>query len=538
MDAVYARQSVDKKDSISIESQIEYCKREIINTDYKIYTDKGYSGANINRPAFEEMLNDIKMGIIQKVVVYKLDRISRSLLDFAHIIETFNKYNVEFISQTEKFDTSTSIGRAMLSIVMVFAQLERETIQQRVKDNYYQRGKNGLYLGGVAPFGYNKVATFYNGKKTYMFEENEEQADLVRKIFDTYLYDNKSFSFIAKDINKNNKIKTNMGNNWSSCAIGRLIRNPVYVKADADVYLYLKSKGAVMNNDISDFAGQNGCVVYGERKNVSSGKFTNLTNNFVTVSLHKGIIDAEQWLQCQYKADASMQLKNSGKGSYTWLSGLIKCGYCGYAITAVKSRNGDVTYMNCGGRKNGFCNGRERTIHLEDIEQIIEKKLLEKLKTLNSYFEFEVNTNSRQYNELKIKLAKVEENIKKLVDSVLTLNEVSSQYINEKILELDKKKKSILSELNKATISSNNCGSNGNGSSQNNCSIKSNCSPQNNGGSKNNGSPYFTKNNKETVVDYIESWDNLKLEQKKSIATALIEKITITDEQIEITFKI
>ncbi|PYG86652.1 DNA invertase Pin-like site-specific DNA recombinase [Ruminiclostridium sufflavum DSM 19573] len=503
MDAVYARQSVDKKDSISIESQIEFCKKEIANTDYKIYTDKGYSGANTNRPAFEEMINDVKMGNIERVVVYKLDRISRSLLDFAHIIEVFNKYKVEFISQTEKFDTSTSIGRAMLSIVMVFAQLERETIQQRVKDNYYQRGKSGLYLGGTAPFGYNKADTLFNGKKTCMFEENEEQAGFVRKIYDMYLYNNKSFTFIAKEINTKYKFKTNMGNNWSACAVGRLIRNPVYAKADADVYVYLKSKGAVMNNDISDFTGENGCFVYGERKNVSTGKFTNLANNFVTVALHKGIISSEQWLKCQYKADEGIQLKNSGRGTYTWLSGLMKCGYCGYAVTAVKSRNKNIAYINCGGRKNGFCNERKRVIHLKDIEQIAETKLLDKIKTLNSDFDFEINSDSKQANELKIKLAKVEEDIRKLVDSLLMLNEVSGRYINEKILELDKKKKLLLKQINKITMESSS-----------------------------------EKINKRDIGKYLKNWADYKTEQKKNIARTLIKEVIITDEQIEIIFKI
>jgi DNA invertase Pin-like site-specific DNA recombinase len=502
MDAVYARQSVDKKDSISIESQIEFCKKEIINEEYRIYTDKGYSGANINRPAFEDMIHDIKMGSIDRVVVYKLDRISRSLLDFAHIIETFNKYKVEFISQTEKFDTSNSIGRAMLSIVMVFAQLERETIAQRVKDNYYQRGKTGLYLGGIPPIGFNKVETFFSGKKTYMFEEDKEKAKLVKKIFDMYSKEDKSFGLIAREINHQG-MKTNMGNNWTSCSVGRLIRNPVYVQADADVYMYLKDKGAVMNNDISEFTGENGCMVYGERKAISTSKFTDLSNNFATLALHKGIINAEQWLKCQYKADENKYLKNSGRGTHSWLSGLMKCGYCGYAVSVVKSNNENVDYINCSGRKMGFCDGRKKVIHLCDIEKITEIKLLEKIKTLKNEFNIKLNSNPGQVNEIKMKLAKVEESIKKLVDSLLTFNEISSHYINEKISELDNKKKLLLNEISKMTFESNS-----------------------------------QKINKKDLAEYLSNWDNYRLEQKKSVAKALIEKVIITDGQIEIIFRI
>lgn len=141
MNAIYTRQSVDRADSISIESQIEFCKYEMRGEAYKVYTDRGYSGKNTDRPAFAEMMNDIENGIISKVVVYKLDRISRSILDFSTMMERFEKYKVEFVSTTEKFDTSSPMGRAMLNICIVFAQLERETIQKRVTDAYFSRSQ-------------------------------------------------------------------------------------------------------------------------------------------------------------------------------------------------------------------------------------------------------------------------------------------------------------------------------------------------------------------------------------------------------------
>ena len=96
-------------------------------------------------------MRDIKRGLIAKVVVYKLDRISRSILDFANMMELFQQYNVEFVFSTEKFDTSTPMGRAMLNICIVFAQLERETIQKRVTDAYYSRSQRGFKMGGESP---------------------------------------------------------------------------------------------------------------------------------------------------------------------------------------------------------------------------------------------------------------------------------------------------------------------------------------------------------------------------------------------------
>jgi len=158
-DAIYTRQSVDRIDSISVESQAEFCKKEVIDGQFRVYSDKGYSGKNIDRPAFKELLGDIEAGKVRRVIVYRLDRISRSVLDFANVIDVFQKHRVDFVSTMEKFDTGTPIGKAMLMIVMIFAQLERETIQQRVIDAYASRSKRGFYMGGRIPFGFTLKET-------------------------------------------------------------------------------------------------------------------------------------------------------------------------------------------------------------------------------------------------------------------------------------------------------------------------------------------------------------------------------------------
>lgn len=107
MDAIYGRQSIEKKDSVSIETQIEKCMQFCNNSNYKIYKDVGYSGKNINRPQFSKLLEDIKSGIVKKVISYRLDRISRSIADFSQLLILFEKYDVKFVSATENFDTDT-----------------------------------------------------------------------------------------------------------------------------------------------------------------------------------------------------------------------------------------------------------------------------------------------------------------------------------------------------------------------------------------------------------------------------------------------
>lgn len=111
-DAIYGRQSVDRKDSISIESQIEFCKYELRGGNFRQYTDKGYSGKNTDRPKFQKLMADIKRGLIKRVVVYKLDRISRSILDFATMMETFQAYNGEEAGAIPNLDEQAGKGQS------------------------------------------------------------------------------------------------------------------------------------------------------------------------------------------------------------------------------------------------------------------------------------------------------------------------------------------------------------------------------------------------------------------------------------------
>ena len=214
--------------------------------------DKGYSGKNTDRPKFQELLADIRQGLIRRVVVYKLDRISRSILDFATMMELFQQYNVEFVSSTEKFDTSTPMGRAMLNICIVFAQLERETIQKRVTDAYYSRCQRGFHMSGAAPYGFKLEPTTLQGIRTKMMIPDPATANIAR-----YFAENNILIY-GKELKRG--------------FISQLLRNPIYAQADLDLYEFFKGQGAVVVNDAADFAGTNGCYLYQgrdvqERKN-------------------------------------------------------------------------------------------------------------------------------------------------------------------------------------------------------------------------------------------------------------------------------
>ncbi len=368
MIAIYTRQSIDKQDSISIETQIDLCKKEIkTNEQFKIYKDKGFSGKNTDRPNFKKLIEDIKNGYITKIIVYKLDRISRSITDFSNIMDILETNKVSFISANEKFDTSTPTGKAMLYIIMIFAQLERETIAERIKDNYYSRGKTGVWLGGPAPFGYTISKTTKNTNNISVLNPTKN-IEIVKKIYDMYANTSVSLGYIAKVL-----LEEDSSNMWNNIKISRILHNPCYVKADTDIYEFFKNKKCIITNDITDFNGEKGCALYGKRDK-NNNKYKNYENMILSISNHNGVIDSSTWLKCQTKLKDNVQIKNSGKGKHTFLTGLLKCGYCGYSMS-IKTYK-DKKYLNCTGRYiTKSCIDKPETHYLFDIENYVFKEI-------------------------------------------------------------------------------------------------------------------------------------------------------------------
>jgi site-specific DNA recombinase len=143
------------------------------------YDDGGFSGGSMERPALQRLLRDVERGVIDVIVVYKVDRLSRSLTDFARIVEIFEKQNVSFVSITQQFNTTTSIGRLTLNILLSFAQFEREVIGERIRDKFAASRARGMWMGGTPPLGYDLI-----NRKLVV---NEKEAELVRLIFTRFL---------------------------------------------------------------------------------------------------------------------------------------------------------------------------------------------------------------------------------------------------------------------------------------------------------------------------------------------------------------
>lgn len=442
MNAIYARQSIEKKDSISIETQIEYAKKELFDEPYEVYVDRGYSGKNTKRPAFEKMMEQVEAGNIEKVAVYRLDRISRSIVDFSDFIGRLEEHHTSFISATEKFDTSTPVGRAMLYIVVVFAQLERETIAERVRDNYYNRIKNGAWGGGPAAYGFDLVKTIQNGKKATIYQPNEK-LEVVKKIFARYEEPFTSLADIQKYLTEQG-IKTTKGANFDNSKLSSILKNPAYVKADTNIYHYYKSKGAVVVNPVEEFDGKHGCFLAGKR-DAAERKYKDVTNHVLALAPHEGIIDSDTFLYCQGKLSNNQQIKNTFKGKHTWLTGLVKCGYCGYAFSVRFSttKDGRVPYFACSGRYLHKSCDVIQTHRVYDVEAFVETRLLERAAHTPPVKE-EAENPAAKIDQQQID--DIERKINQLVSTLETANDISMIYINQRIGQLHNEKQALMND--------------------------------------------------------------------------------------------
>lgn len=377
-DALYARQSIEKKDSISVESQLEYCRYETRGNACLEYTDRGFSGKNTHRPGFEKMMEDIRDGRIGRVIVYKLDRISRSILDFANMMEFFQRHQVEFVSSTEKFDTSTPIGRAMLNICIVFAQLERETIQKRVTDAYYARCRRGLYMGGRIPYGYRLTDTVIDDIRTSMYEEIPEESEQLKLIYSLYADTDNSLGDIVRYLNEH-QIRNLRGADWNTARISEMLRNPVYVEADADVYRFFQEQGANICNPVSDFTGRNACYLYKGTTAVSR-KQRDLADREVVLAPHRGFIPSRVWLACRMRCLNNRRSARTCKPKSSWLAGKVKCGNCGYALTIRRAKTKWGRYFICshsGTRRE--CRGTGCTVYADVLEEYMQRAIQSRL---------------------------------------------------------------------------------------------------------------------------------------------------------------
>lgn len=387
--ALYVRVSTKHqvdKDSLPLQRKKlkEYCKLIDI-PEFRIFEDDGYSAKNTERPMFQEMMAHIRNGEFSHLIVWKVDRVSRNLLDFAGMYQELKDHKVTFISLNEQFDTSTPIGGAMLKIILIFAELEREMTSERVTAIMLDRAENGLWNGARLPFG------FAVDPETKTLVPVPEEKEIVKMIFDLYEKFH-SCRKVARFLQQNN-IKQKYHTEWLPEYIRRTLRNELYI----GTYIYNRR----------EFNGQ-------ERP---KSEWIVKENN------HPAIIDKDQFARCNEIMDKNTSSRDVSEIRQTRhihvFGGKVSCNMCGGNMNAAKDKQ----------RENGLhpsvyrCGRRARQMDCEN------KRMISDLSLGPFVFNYAANLARIQKNYKSI------DSLEKLESALLAGPEFQNVRVSRKSLE-------------------------------------------------------------------------------------------------------
>ncbi|WP_294156194.1 recombinase family protein [uncultured Clostridium sp.] len=463
--AIYSRKSKFTGKGESIENQINKC-RDFIQFKFEtdpdnalIFIDEGFSGKNENRPQYQLMISKVKSGEIDSIVIYQLNRLGRNARDIHNTMQMCEDLNTVIYSATEGFDSSTSFGRAIIGILASLAQLEREQLAERIKDNMYTLAKMGRWLGGQSPLGFDGVREYYideSGKERSVtqLKRNEDELKIVKAIYKKYLAE-KSLSQVSKWTLANN-FKGKNGGNIDKAAIDVILKNPVYVKSDTKLFEYLSHN----NCEICGTPNGNGMLRYGKGN-----------ENIVSVGRHKGVIDSEDWIEVQEIMKKNTEKAPSiGKSKTALLTGILKCS-CGSNMQmryGPKRKDGTKLHyyvctmkINSGGTRCSSKNLNGKLLEeklMKYLQNFNINKLLEELgNSINKSHELEskISVNSI-YNDIE----SCNKSIQNLLNSLkeapnqsirkIILSEIEG--VEKNIADLEQKKSALLNDSSQLSL--------------------------------------------------------------------------------------
>lgn len=357
---VYSRKSVFTGKGESIENQVEMCRQYIFSNfpgsteaDITVYEDEGFSGRSLDRPQFKKMMQDIKADKPDCLVCYRLDRISRNVGDFAALIEQLNGRGIAFVCIREKFDTSTPMGKAMMYIASVFAQLERETIAERVRDNMLMLAKMGRWLGGTTPTGYRSEKAqevIIDGKVKSACRLKTEPGEIIAVdiIYKKFL-ELQSLNAVRKYLHEGG-MKTRTGQDYSLLGLREILQNPVYCIADPDVLAYFTQKNADVCFSEAECGQRRGLLSYNKRDYTKGHAPRNPIEKWIiAVGKHEGRVSGKDWVAVQGILERNKPdgVHTNTYNDYALLSGLVLCTKCGKRMfSKVRSgRAGQYDYI-------------------------------------------------------------------------------------------------------------------------------------------------------------------------------------------------
>ena len=507
--AIYVRRSVSDKDkgnnSLSIAAQKEECVRYAGECEYQIYCDDGKSGKDIqHRPAFMQMMQDARDGLIGRIIVKKYDRFSRNMREYLNITDELDKYGVTVYSLSEPFNTETKEGRMMRNNLLNFAEFERETIAARVADAFQTKAREtGFYQGGKVQFGYQSERRTVNGKTGSVLVPTEN-AEAVRVSYDLYQHTENSLADVIrylneKGINARRKTsKTRSGiSNMDRSHLSRILSNALYVRADKEVYRYFLAKGYEMLDDMEDYDGIHGLFVHAN----------NDGSHFVKIAYHEGLVPADVWLRVQDRKAHQSKFPSNGKAMNSWLVGLVKCACCGYALLFNHGRNRDGSkqyyrFVDFGKTTLAGCpTSQPIRIRPKQVEDAVFRAMQERIEQLN-IAKHETDKPDAETEGMKTELVCIDNEIQKLMEKLADADDILFDYIQKRISTLHGQKSELEKKLQ-------------------------------------------TMSRKRKTIDTkplekpMKQWDKLTVQEKHAVAVAMIDVVLVSDETgIEIKFSI
>ena len=397
--AIYSRKSKFTGKGESIENQIEICRdtlKKLYQADNDmivVYEDEGFTGANTRRPMFQKMMKDCRTGEIKAVICYRLDRISRNTGDFVQTYNELKNLGVKFLSVSEQIDDDNPLGKAMIMLSSIFAQLERDIIAERINDNMIELAKTGRWLGGITPTGYKSVETVgsvtVDGKerKAHRLEQIPEEIKLVKTIYSKFL-ELRSLTKVETYLLQRT-VKTKNSNDFTRFAVKAVLQKPVYAIADSESWKYFKAKGMQVFAEESDFDGRHGVMSYNKTKQQAgrAAKPKDDSEWIIAVGKHKGVISGRKWVEVQRLLEQNRsKAYRKPRSNTALLSGVLFCKQCGSymrpKLTQRLNKEGELIY-------NYMCEMREKSKGRRcDVKWAkgneLDKLLIEEIKKLGA----------------------------------------------------------------------------------------------------------------------------------------------------------
>lgn len=364
--AIYSRKSKFTGKGDSIDNQIELC-REYVRfhfpkadpSEIMTFEDEGFSGKTLDRPQFQKLMQMQESKPFDALVVYRLDRVSRNVGDFAKLIEKLNRSGTAFVSIKEQFDTTTSMGRAMINVSAVFAQLERETIAERVRDNMYLMAKDSCWTGGTTPLGYVSEKVEYNDggkiRSYFRLSVQESEAAIVQLIYSEYLRTHSCRAVEYYLLEQG--FRTRRGVLFDDVAVRRILTNPVYCAVDdVSIAFFQERKCEVVatKGEIGDV----GFMPYNRTNQLRAPQ--PMDKWLVSGGAHKPLISSSDWIRAQKILEGNsgeyFRYANRNKTNYkpiSLLTGVIFCS-CGAPMRPKRYTTGGDSFSY-------ICTQRERS---------------------------------------------------------------------------------------------------------------------------------------------------------------------------------